>query len=984
MKLKRYISALTILSYLFISTLSGAAFAASEEDLPSLLSSGTQNASYLDSAFETLNLITVDTVWDVDFNSHTLSGTGQGSICDSEGVTLKNSKNNYLEVKSTSGNSDAFTMAEYTGDASKNYGNSLKLNSYNKDNTQLNYFQSVVDSNYAVFSYDCCVESLTVDKYIGSIIFYNKSGGQVGSPTLKVTAKGELYSGEKKLKTLDASAASKWFNVVMVTNLDTGMYYVFIDGTLLDTQDLSSLNISKTYKFMAYVRVYNQDTGVIWFDNYKVLEVKALNEITKTENGDKYIDITFSQPIDTVEPSDVALSFGKNKLSVASITTLSDKSVRVNTVQEIFSAVDIDIEIFDQTTKKTMNAVHASSHKEFDMGNVSFQVKGDTLNVSAKVYNSTGASENVVMIVVLKNALGQILKTVGTADAKFTSDDTLGLQVPVNGAVYAEVFFVDDYTHFRPLKNIKFEKLLDTSATYQPTERTGDASFYFDGSEGMIVAGGTPNISAGETTALLVTSGESGDMVMAELFSAEKNGVISKAVSLPEGFATGMYQICIGIASGTNSLTGTVVVYDHEDTGVKTLIGENNDAESADGLLTLMKKEENKNKLVFHDETFGDKAVKLCYSLKSKLSDKKFTADSFARTYRYALAATKLSEGENSADILKQNEDLLAVDYEAYSESELKDEIDSLFTKIDWSKKFYTYDEISVIAYVRTCDNVSALWDYVLDDSNPLSISDSVLKKFDALSTLKEQNEVFSDMIEKTADIISIEEAEDLFEDAIDACSKPSKSSGGSGFSGKKAAFDQDVSLPLEPIENAETQAKFSDIETHWAKDDIVRLTDLGIISGYEDGTYRPDSFVTRAELSKLVSSLFDISESGTEVPFTDVAADDWFFETVSALYKWNIVNGSENKFYPNRLITRQDAVTIMSRVLAIKGVTFGESEVSFDDMNLVSDYAQEGLRLLGSLNIVQGDNNKFNPKNNLSRAEIAAMISRIATIMGV
>ena len=52
-------------------------------------------------------------------------------------------------------------------------------------------------------------------------------------------------------------------------------------------------------------------------------------------------------------------------------------------------------------------------------------------------------------------------------------------------------------------------------------------------------------------------------------------------------------------------------------------------------------------------------------------------------------------------------------------------------------------------------------------------------------------------------------------------------------------------------------QADFSDLEGHWAKDTVEQLADEGVISGFEDGTFRPDQSVTRAEFTKMIVQAF-------------------------------------------------------------------------------------------------------------------------------
>ena len=53
----------------------------------------------------------------------------------------------------------------------------------------------------------------------------------------------------------------------------------------------------------------------------------------------------------------------------------------------------------------------------------------------------------------------------------------------------------------------------------------------------------------------------------------------------------------------------------------------------------------------------------------------------------------------------------------------------------------------------------------------------------------------------------------------------------------------------------------FTDVYLHWAKDDILMMSELGIVKGYEDGTFRPENGITRAEFATMISRFETIKE---------------------------------------------------------------------------------------------------------------------------
>lgn len=72
-------------------------------------------------------------------------------------------------------------------------------------------------------------------------------------------------------------------------------------------------------------------------------------------------------------------------------------------------------------------------------------------------------------------------------------------------------------------------------------------------------------------------------------------------------------------------------------------------------------------------------------------------------------------------------------------------------------------------------------------------------------------------------------------------------------------------------------ESSFNDIEGHWAEETIKKFQDYGYINGYPDGSFKPDNYVTRAELAKILSSAFDLQE-GEPPEYSDVSEEDWFY----------------------------------------------------------------------------------------------------------
>ena len=116
----------------------------------------------------------------------------------------------------------------------------------------------------------------------------------------------------------------------------------------------------------------------------------------------------------------------------------------------------------------------------------------------------------------------------------------------------------------------------------------------------------------------------------------------------------------------------------------------------------------------------------------------------------------------------------------------------------------------------------------------------------------------------------------------------------------------------------AETTAGFSDVPAgHWAADNINAATANGFLSGYPDGTFRPNAILTRAEGISLFLRLSKQPDPGVTLPnLTDVSADHWAARAIAVgiASKMVGVSANETNFYPNATFTRGD----LSRSLGI------------------------------------------------------------------
>lgn len=178
---------------------------------------------------------------------------------------------------------------------------------------------------------------------------------------------------------------------------------------------------------------------------------------------------------------------------------------------------------------------------------------------------------------------------------------------------------------------------------------------------------------------------------------------------------------------------------------------------------------------------------------------------------------------------------------------------------------------------------------------------------------------------------------------------------------------------------NSFSFAMVSDIQNHWAKDDILYLMEKGYIQGYNDGTFKPNQNVTRGEFLKMVNNVYGFTEI-TPVPFIDVRKDDWYYTEVGKALAAGYVSGyTDGTIRPNRLITREEAAKIIA---TLQGMAKGWENIKLDftDNNQIGDWAKDYVKAMKYQGYMKGyQDGSFRPKRQITRGETAKILADIS-----
>lgn len=173
----------------------------------------------------------------------------------------------------------------------------------------------------------------------------------------------------------------------------------------------------------------------------------------------------------------------------------------------------------------------------------------------------------------------------------------------------------------------------------------------------------------------------------------------------------------------------------------------------------------------------------------------------------------------------------------------------------------------------------------------------------------------------------------------------------------------------------------FPDTAKHWARGEIEKIAGLAVIDGDEQGYFRPERPVTRAEAVKMLVEATGVEvEDNIAATFSDVQSSAWYAPYVAAAAKAGLMQGYQGKFRPGDKLTRQELAVILERAYGskIKGGNGGKLE-SYSDRQQVATWAQGAVNKLVEAGILKGrKKDKLAPAGVTTRAELAALLARL------
>jgi hypothetical protein len=184
-------------------------------------------------------------------------------------------------------------------------------------------------------------------------------------------------------------------------------------------------------------------------------------------------------------------------------------------------------------------------------------------------------------------------------------------------------------------------------------------------------------------------------------------------------------------------------------------------------------------------------------------------------------------------------------------------------------------------------------------------------------------------------------------------------------------------------------QTSFSDVQGNWAQSCISELTQRGIISGYPDGSFRPNNPVTRAEFASMVGKAFPTAARvRTATQFVDVPSSFWAYNAITFASQTGFLSGYPGGvFNPAQNIPRAQVLVSLSSGLGYSPAQAVATTLnsSFTDAGAIPTYAQTGIAAATEKRLVVNypDVKYLNPNQLSSRAEVSAFLCQALSSTG-
>lgn len=197
--------------------------------------------------------------------------------------------------------------------------------------------------------------------------------------------------------------------------------------------------------------------------------------------------------------------------------------------------------------------------------------------------------------------------------------------------------------------------------------------------------------------------------------------------------------------------------------------------------------------------------------------------------------------------------------------------------------------------------------------------------------------------------------------------------------------LDAEISRTLTKPVKVDTTGGAADTRGHWAEQYIALLQKRGTIGGFPDGTFKPNDYITRAQFAAIATRALNLPPAGRPANFKDVPAKYWGANAISQVSDAGLVTGfPDGSFRPEDKITRAQALVILAKALQNPNAdTAGLGR--YKDGNTVPTWALPSVAKAANANIIVSypDSESIKPNELATRADVAALTYQTMSNLG-
>ena len=179
---------------------------------------------------------------------------------------------------------------------------------------------------------------------------------------------------------------------------------------------------------------------------------------------------------------------------------------------------------------------------------------------------------------------------------------------------------------------------------------------------------------------------------------------------------------------------------------------------------------------------------------------------------------------------------------------------------------------------------------------------------------------------------------------------------------------------------------RFTDVPSNfWAYESITKMTKEGIMSGYRNGTFKPNDPLSREEAASLFSNMIGETPSiMLASSFSDITSDRWSSLAIESVARANIISGyGDNTYRPEQYMSRQEFAVVADKFLHYQGYRTEDptalDTIHFSDQKFIAPWAQSSVRELALWGFINySTKGLFNPEKYITRGEAAEITYRL------